>query len=202
MRDVLSFGRATQSAGAAVRARFPAGGVERTGSNSSTSLLSIVRSGSAAAVAAAAAAMAGNSGTPRTPVTPGVGLCGSRTNSSPSAIAAALAAETGPLRLRKTNSSGPGKLPGQQQQQGQPPLAAATVSTLVDVLWRPLLAGLSSVLSRCCDGSRHEALMLQVRGAHRTAAYMACQTYCMLQFGVFELSLQTSSSYYVQHPSQ
>jgi hypothetical protein len=42
-------------------------------------------------------------------------------------------------------------------------LVAATVSTLIDVLWRPLLAGLSSVLSRCCDGSRHEALMLQVR---------------------------------------
>jgi hypothetical protein len=105
--------------------------------------------------------MAGNSGTPRTPVTPGAGLCGSRTNSSPSAIAAALAAETGALRLRKTYSSGPGRLPGQQQQ--QQPLAAATVSTLVDVLWRPLLAGLSSVLSRCYDGSRHEALMLQVR---------------------------------------
>jgi hypothetical protein len=122
-------------------------------------------------VVAAAAAMAGNSGTPRTPVTPGAGLCGSRTNNSPSAIAAALAAENGALRLRKTNSSGPGRLPGQQQQQqqqqgqGQPPLAAATVSTLVDVLWRPLLAGLSSVLSRCYDGSRHEALMLQVRCA-------------------------------------
>ncbi|WIA43332.1 hypothetical protein OEZ86_009826 [Tetradesmus obliquus] len=61
----------------------------------------------------------------------------------------------------------------QQQQQGQPPLAAATVSTLVDVLWRPLLAGLSSVLGRCYDGSRHEALMLQVLQAYQRYTYSA-----------------------------
>lgn len=54
----------------------------------------------------------------------------------------------------------------------QPPLTAATVSTLVDVLWRPLLAGLSSVLSRCYDGSRHEALMLQVSLIDRWNACM------------------------------
>jgi hypothetical protein len=161
--------------------------MERSSSNSSNSLLSIVRSSSAAAVAAAAAAMTGGVGTPRTPVTPSTVLCGSRANSSPSSSGAALAAETGALRLRKSNSTGCGRLQGQQQQLGQPPLAAATVSTLVDVLWRPLLAGLSSVLSRCYDGSRHEALMLQVslhwscRGVARLIKVSSSRPYYFLK---------------------
>lgn len=46
------------------------------------------------------------------------------------------------------------------QHPGVAPLSAATVSTLVDVLWRPVLAGLSCALSHCRSRSNHESLML------------------------------------------
>ena len=46
------------------------------------------------------------------------------------------------------------------QHPGVAPLSAATVSTLVDVLWRPVLSGLSCVLGHCRSRSAHESLML------------------------------------------
>lgn len=46
------------------------------------------------------------------------------------------------------------------QHPGVAPLSAATVSTLVDVLWRPVLAGLSCSLAHCRSRSSHESLML------------------------------------------
>jgi hypothetical protein len=46
------------------------------------------------------------------------------------------------------------------QHVGVAPLSEATVSTAVDVLWRPVLAGLSSVLTHCRSRSGHESLML------------------------------------------
>lgn len=46
------------------------------------------------------------------------------------------------------------------QHVGVAPLSEPTVSTVVDVLWRPVLAGLSSVLTHCRSRSSHESLML------------------------------------------
>lgn len=46
------------------------------------------------------------------------------------------------------------------QHPGVAPLNAATVSTVVDVLWRPVLAGLSCALGHCRSRSSHESLML------------------------------------------
>jgi len=40
------------------------------------------------------------------------------------------------------------------------PMSAATVSTVVDVLWRPVLGGLSAALGYCRSRSSHESLML------------------------------------------
>jgi hypothetical protein len=46
------------------------------------------------------------------------------------------------------------------QHAGVAPLSESTVSTVVDVVWRPVLAGLSSVLAHCRSRSSHESLML------------------------------------------
>jgi hypothetical protein len=46
------------------------------------------------------------------------------------------------------------------QHPGVAPLNATTVSTVVDVLWRPVLAGLSCALGHCRSRSSHESLML------------------------------------------
>lgn len=138
--------------------------MERCRSESAGSLLGLQRNSSTTPAAAA-----GGSNTPRTP------LSGSR--NSPAAQSQALLPTVGPIS-RKTSGSFTSSMSSRPslahvpagslnpavavQHSLQQPVTAATVSTLVDVLWRPLLAGLSGVLSRCTDNNRHEALMLQV----------------------------------------
>lgn len=51
-----------------------------------------------------------------------------------------------------------------------PPLTQAAVATLVDVLWRPLLAGLSCVLSRVASSSSHEPLLLVLLRGYQVRA--------------------------------
>eukprot|EP00878_Enallax_costatus_P031943 GHUV01035017.1.p1 GENE.GHUV01035017.1~~GHUV01035017.1.p1 ORF type:complete len:583 (+),score=181.66 GHUV01035017.1:253-2001(+) len=158
--------------------------IDRCRSESAGSLLALPRGNSAAPAATAGATSSAS--TPRTP------LSGSR--NSTAAQSPALGPAAGPI-IRKTSSNlginlssrattGPSVLAavsprpsvtqtGSVQQSMQPAVTAATVSTLVDVLWRPLLAGLSGVLSRCTDSSRHEALMLQVLRAYQSYTYSA-----------------------------
>lgn len=156
--------------------------IDRCRSDSAGSLMALQRGNSAAQVTTAGAA--GTGSTPRTP------LSGSRNSAAaPSPAFKPLSRNTsanssGNLSARTSN--GPSVLASVSprpsatysvaalQQSAQPPLVPEKVSTLVDVLWRPLLAGLSGVLSRCTDNSRHEALMLQVSGSLQRSMYAVC----------------------------
>lgn len=59
------------------------------------------------------------------------------------------------------------------QHPGVAPLSAATVSTVVDVLWRPVLAGLSCALGHCHSRSVHESLMLVLLRAFQSYIFSA-----------------------------
>eukprot|EP00879_Flechtneria_rotunda_P006735 GHRR01007076.1.p1 GENE.GHRR01007076.1~~GHRR01007076.1.p1 ORF type:complete len:1255 (+),score=514.44 GHRR01007076.1:492-4256(+) len=112
-------------------------------------------------------------------------LSGSKVNTlTPSQSAALLVtADTAALKQKKSNSGsgngsrGPGSsLAGQlssQQQAGLSALNQAVVMNMVNNLYKKLLNGLSYVLSRCYDGSRHEAVMLQLLRGYQSFIFSA-----------------------------